>query len=69
LNIVFVLLDLNDRSSLASQAQAIASARALAHDYLTLCEEQALQLPRGSGELILALTAELRALLNVQTRQ
>jgi geranylgeranyl pyrophosphate synthase len=69
LNIVFVLLDLNDRSSLASQAQAIASARALAQDYLTLCEEQALQLPRGSGEQILALSAELRALLNVQTRQ
>jgi geranylgeranyl pyrophosphate synthase len=68
-NIVFVLLDPNDRNSMVSRAQAIASAKTLAHEYLTLCEEQASQLPRGSGAQMLALTAELRGLLNVQTRQ
>jgi geranylgeranyl pyrophosphate synthase len=68
-NIVFVLLNASDRHSMVSQAQAIASAKALAHEYLTLCEKQALQLPKGSGAQMLALTAELRGLLNVQTRQ
>lgn len=64
LNIVHVLLNPNDRNSLVSHAQAIASAKALAHEYLTLCEGQAMQLPRGSGAQVLALSAELRSLLN-----
>jgi len=69
LNIVFVLLNPNDRNSLVSRAQAIASAKALAHEYLTLCEAQAIQLPRGSGAQMLALSAELRGLLNAQAMQ
>jgi geranylgeranyl pyrophosphate synthase len=69
LNIVFVLLHPNDRNSLASHAQAVASAKALAHEYLTLCEAQAIQLPRGSGAQMLALSAELRGLLNAQAMQ
>jgi len=68
-NIVFVLLNASDQHSMVSQSQAIASAKALAHEYLTLCEEQASQLPRGSGAQMLALTAELRGLLNAQTNQ
>ena len=69
LNIVLVLLNPNDGNSLVSRAQAIASAKALAHEYLTLCEGQAMQLPRGSGAQLLALSAELRGLLNAQVRK
>jgi len=64
-----VLLNAGNQHSMVSQAQAIASAKALAHEYPTLCEEQASQLPRGSGAQMLALTAELRGLLNAQTKQ
>ena len=69
LNIVFVLLNSSDRKLLVSRAQAIASAKALAHEHLTLCEGQALQLPRESGAQILSLSAELRGELNVQARK
>ena len=69
LNIVVVLLNPNDRTSLVSQAQAIASAKTLAHEHLTLCESQALQLPSGSGAQLLALSADLRGLLNAHAEQ
>jgi geranylgeranyl pyrophosphate synthase len=69
LNIVHVLLNPNDRNSLVSQAKAFASAKALAYEYLTLCEGQAMQLPRGSGAQVLALSAELRGLLNAHAGQ
>jgi len=68
LNIIFVLLNSNDRKLLVSRAQAIGLAKELAHEYLTLCEGQALQLPRKSGAQILSLSAELRGLLSVQAR-
>ena len=69
LNIVFVLLNPHDRNSWVSRAQAITSAKALAHEYLTLCEAQAVQLPRGSGAQVLTLSAELRGLLNAHPGQ
>jgi geranylgeranyl pyrophosphate synthase len=68
-NIVFVLLNPGHQDSMVCQAEAIASAKALAHEYLTLCEEQALQLPRGSGSQMLALTAELRGVLHAKIIQ
>lgn len=68
-NIVLVMLHPSDRNSMESRAQAIAAAKALAHEHLTLCEEQASQLPSGSGAQMLALTTELRGLLNAQIRQ
>lgn len=69
LNIVSVLLNPNDRCSLVSQAQAIAAAKMLAHEHLALCEGQAVQLPSGSGEQLLTLSADLRGLLNTQMVQ
>jgi geranylgeranyl pyrophosphate synthase len=69
LNIVFVLFNPSDRTSVVTQAQALACAKALAHEHLTLCEGQAVQLPSGSGAQLLTLTADLRGLLNAQTVQ
>lgn len=69
LNIVFVLLNPSHRTSALTQAQAIDCAKALAHEHLSLCEGQAVQLPGGSGAQLLALSADLRSLLNPQTQQ
>jgi geranylgeranyl pyrophosphate synthase len=69
LNIMFVLLKPSDRTSVVTQAQAIACAKVLALEHLTLCEGQAVQLPSGSGAQLLALSADLRGLLNAQTGQ
>jgi hypothetical protein len=69
LNIVSVLRNPNDRCSLVSQAQAMATAKMLAHEHLTLCEGQAVQLPSGSGAQLLTLSADLRGLLNTQLVQ
>jgi hypothetical protein len=64
-----VITNPGDQNSTESEAQAIAVAKALAHEHLTLSEEQASQLPRGSGAQVRALTTELRGLLNAQIRQ
>lgn len=69
LNIVFVLLNPSDRTSVVTQAQALAWAKALAHEHLALCDGQAVQLPSGSGAQLLTLSADLRGLLNAQTVQ
>jgi geranylgeranyl pyrophosphate synthase len=69
LNVVFVLLKPNDQTSVVTQAQAIACAKALALEHLAICEGQAVQLPSGSGAQLLALSADLRGLLIAQTGQ
>jgi geranylgeranyl pyrophosphate synthase len=70
LNIVGVLVapsGLTERLNKGlSQAAAMASAQALGLAHLAICDSLALQLPSDSGAQLVALSAELRCLLNAQ---
>lgn len=65
LNIISILMNQNSLAGTEKSVDSEAAARDLGLQHLALCEAIALQMPNGSGALLLDLSAQLRGMFGV----
>jgi geranylgeranyl pyrophosphate synthase len=65
LNIVLILTSQNSRAGAEKSVNSQAAAKDLGLQHLAICEATALQMPNGSGALLLELSAQLRGMFVV----